>query len=136
MSDVAYSESEQERVTALTTAHGGTIPPPFWAIKNVLPMSICWRMGGGEDYSHLWWKWWSLQRFTEEEKIAFFRQWPPPHAWLEWMVEAVWGDLPVFSVERTAAAAPFFERTAALGFGSKKDYETDLDDPKWEEHYD
>jgi hypothetical protein len=26
---------------------------------------------------------------------------------------------------------PYFERTAALGFGGQQDYERDLDDPRW-----
>src|SRR5262249_59490761 len=43
-------------------------------------------------------------------------------------IEAVWG---VEILDERDNVGPYFERTAALGFGSRLDYERDLADPKW-----
>jgi hypothetical protein len=59
---------------------------------------------------------------------AYFRRWPPPHCWLAFLIEAVWG---VDTFEQRDNLARSFERTAALGFGGRDDYERDLDDHKW-----
>jgi len=114
------------KIDSLVTEHG-TVPPP-WVIFDEHPYSICWRMGGGESYLLLWWEWWRRQRLTEDQRIAYFRRWPPPHCWLVFLIGAVW-DVDTF--EEEANLAPYFERTATLGFGNQKDYERDLHDPKW-----
>jgi hypothetical protein len=116
----------REEVKRLT-AQFGTVPPP-WVKYNEHPYSICWRMGGGESHMMLWREWWEAQKLAEEARIAYFRRWPPPHCWLAFLIEAVW-DVDIF--EEEVELAPYFERTAALGFGSQLDYERDLDDPKW-----
>jgi hypothetical protein len=85
-------------------------------------------MGGGESHKLLWWEWWPQQRFTEDQKVAYFRQWPPPHCWLAFVIKAIWG---VDTFEQRDDLASYFERTATLGFGSQLDYERDLNDPKW-----
>jgi hypothetical protein len=108
-------------------AEHGTVPPP-WVVYNEHPYSICWRMGGGESHVMLWWAWWSRQGFTEDQKVAYFRRWPPPHCWLTFLIEAVWGVDPSEDEENLL---PYFDRTRALGFGGREDYERDLDDPKW-----
>jgi hypothetical protein len=103
----------------------GTVPPP-WVLYNEHPFSICWRMGGGESHIELWWMWWLQQKFSEDQKIDYFRKWPPPHCWLVYLLGAIWGidkfdDNP----------AMYFERASALGFGNQQDYERDLRDPRW-----
>jgi hypothetical protein len=116
----------REEVKRLTAVHG-TVPPP-WVVYNEHPYSIGWRMGGGESHIQLWWEWWPKQSFTAEERIGYFYQWPPPHCWLPFLIEAVWG---VDTFDEKTNLAPYFERTAALGFGNQQDYEQDLNDPKW-----
>ncbi|MCS6864852.1 MAG: hypothetical protein RMJ56_09570 [Gemmataceae bacterium] len=116
----------REEVATLVTKHG-TVPPPWMAFPEH-PYSLCWRMGGGEAYLELWWAWWKQQQFTEEQKVAYFRRWPPPYCWLEFLIEAVWG---IDTCAEKDNLGPYFERTAALGFGSQQDYERDLEDPKW-----
>jgi hypothetical protein len=116
----------REEIKRLTAKYG-TVPPP-WTVYDEHPYCICWRMGGGESHKILWYEWWELQGFNENEKLAYFRKWPPPHCWLAFLIEAVWG-IDTFDEENDLA--PYFERTAALGFASQQDYERDLDDPKW-----
>jgi hypothetical protein len=115
----------QEYADKLTTQYG-TLPPP-WVVYNEHPYSICWRMGGGESHLMLWWEWWPRQELTEEQKIAYFRPWPPPPCWLEFLIEAIW----IVNASEEEDLSPYFERTAALGFGTQEDFERDLDDPKW-----
>ena len=116
----------QEEIDRLVS-ESGTVPPP-WFVFNEHPYSICWRMGGGESHRIVWWQWWLQQAFTEEQKIEYFRRWPPPYCWLAFLIEAVWG---VDTYENRDNLASYFQRTEALGFGSQRDYERDLDDPKW-----
>jgi hypothetical protein len=116
----------QEEIDALVAEHG-TVPPP-WVVYDEHPYSICWRMGGGEAHKEVWWEWWAQQGFTEEQKIAYFRRWPPPHCWLAFLIEAVWG---VDTFEERDHLTPYFEQTAALGFGNQQEYQRDLADPKW-----
>lgn len=109
-------------------AEHGAVPPP-WAVFDLHPHSIGWRMGSGESHQWLWGEWWEQQAYSEPQKIDYFRRWPPPHAWLAFVIEAVWG---VDTIDGEEHLGPYFERTAALGFGSQHDYERDLDDPRWE----
>lgn len=116
----AWMVAQAER---LVEEHG-MVPPP-WVVMNEHPMNICWRMGHGESHLMVWWEWWSMQPFTEEQKIQYFRRWPPPHCWLDFLIQAVWNIEPSDEDE----LIPFFKRTSELGFGSQEDYERDLDDP-------
>jgi hypothetical protein len=120
----------QREIDSLVAEHG-TMPPP-WVIFDEHPCSLCWRMGSGESHQMLWSEWWLRQWFTEDQRIAYFRRWPPPPCWLAFLIEAVWR---VDTFEEGVNLAPYFERTAALGFGSQQDYEHDLDDPKWLERW-
>jgi len=79
----------QAAIRDLETKHG-TVPPP-WVLYHEHPCSTCWRMGGGESHIMLWWEWWPQQTMTEVERIAYFRRWPPPHCWLPFLIEALWG---------------------------------------------
>jgi hypothetical protein len=116
----------QRKIDRLVAAHGA-VPPP-WVVYDAHPYSICWRMGSGEGHKMEWWEWWPRQGFTEDQRIAYFRRWPPPHCWLAFLIGAVWD---VDTLEEDADLAPYFARTAVLGFGSGQDYERDLNDPKW-----
>lgn len=103
----------REEVNRLAAQYG-TVPPP-WVVSNEHPYNIGWRMGAGESHRELWWEWWEQQRLTADERIAYFRRWPPPHCWLARLIEAIWG------VDRSGGddrQLPYFERTAALGFGA------------------
>jgi len=116
----------QEEIEQLVAEYG-TVPPP-WAVYNEHPYSMRWRMGDGEGHLIVWWEWWPRLGFTEQQKIEYFREWPPPHCWLAFLIEAVWG---VDRFEERDYLRPYFERTTALGFGTHRDYERDLEDPKW-----
>jgi hypothetical protein len=72
--------------------------------------------------------WWRQQSFPQDQKIDYFRRWPPPHRWLAFLIEAVWG---IATFEEQEKSSTYFDRTAELGFGSRQDYERDLNDPKW-----
>lgn len=76
----------------------------------------------------MWWACWEQQGFSEEQKVAYFRRWPPPHCWREFLIEVVWG---VDTFEERDNLLPYFERTAALGFGGQQECERAVDDHKW-----
>lgn len=118
----------QEEIDQLIAEHE-TVPPP-WVMYNEHPYSMRWRMGDGEGHLVVWWEWWPKQEFTEQQRIDYFRKWPPPHCWLAFLIEAVWG---VDTFEERDCLTPYFELTSKLGFGTQQDYEQDLDDPKWHE---
>lgn len=106
----------------------GDIPPPWGIFPEEHPYSICWRMGIGESHIMVWSAWWDEQNYNESERIAYFQKWKPSPCWLDWMIEAIW-DINTF--EDNLNLMPYFSRLEALGFGSKEDFERDLDDPKW-----
>lgn len=116
----------RKEIKALVAEYG-TVPLP-WVVFKEPPYSLRWRMGAGEAHQELWWAWWPEQGFSEEQKVAYFRLWPPPHCWLPFLIEAVWG---VCTFEEGDILTAYFKRTAALGFGSQQEYERDLNDPKW-----
>jgi hypothetical protein len=118
-----WMTEETERLVAVY----GATPPP-WVVINEHPYSLCWRMGNGESHKLVWWAWWPQQGFTEEQKVEYFRRWPPPPCWLAFLIEAVWG---VDAYEERDRLGPYFVKTSALGFGNQQDYEQDLADPKW-----
>lgn len=116
----------QEDLTSLVAEYG-TVPPP-WVMFNEHPYSMRWRMGSGESHMLIWWEWWPKQSFTEDQKIEYFRQWPPPHCWLEFVIQAIWKVDALYEKDKLP---PYFNRMEALGFGSHADFERDLVDPKW-----
>lgn len=117
---------KREKAKRLTAEHG-SVPPP-WIVFDEHPYSICWRMGGGESHLLMWHWWWPQQGFSEQDRIDYFRRWPPPHCWLAFLIQAIW-DVEYDS--QTDIPDDYFDRTAALGFGSREDYLRDLEDPKW-----
>jgi len=107
----------------------GTVPPLWIRYPDVHPYSIHWRMGAGESYGMLWSAWWETHNGSEEERIAYFRRFPPPPMWLTGMMDALW-DLEPWEAEEFDYT-PYFEKVEQLGFGTRAEYERDIDDPKW-----
>ncbi|HEY7544434.1 MAG TPA: hypothetical protein VID27_06110 [Blastocatellia bacterium] len=123
------SDWKQEQIAKLIDEYGD-VPPPWVAFPDTHPYSICWRMGAGESHIMVWSDWWESQHFNEEERIEYFRKWQPPARWLEWMIDAVW-EIRLRGHEEDFDYAPYFARVEKLGFGSKEDYEKDIEDPRW-----
>lgn len=117
-------------IERLTASHG-TVPPPWIVAPDEHPYSAYWRMGSGESHIMVWGAWWATQGMDAAARISYFRQFPPQPRWLEWMVDAIW-DVPYSEDDdgETFDRAPFFAEAEALGFGSRQDYERDLDDPR------
>jgi len=116
---------------ARLTAEYGAVPPPWVAFPDTHPYSIHWRMGAGEYHVMLWAKWWDDQRFDEASRIEYFRRWPPPPRWLGWMIDAVWDVDPSDDDDAETERSAYYGRVDALGFGTRSEYERDLEDPKW-----
>ena len=134
MTETIYPH-EQHEIDEIVAKHGGTMPPLWAAFPGVHPYDICWRMGGGEAYKYLYWKWWSVfnANLTEEQRIEYFRKYPPDPCWLKVMIDQIW-DIRPFELEDGPDSfdyTPYFKRTEELGFGSEADHERDMDDPKW-----
>ena len=72
--------------------------------------------------------WWRKNGFTEEQRIAYFRKYPPPARWLKWMIEIIW-DVRRGREEDDSVYAAHFDRIEALGFGSRADFECDMNAP-------
>jgi hypothetical protein len=119
-----------EAEIAKTLDKYGDVPPLWIIFPDEHPYSICWRMGYGESYVQVWGKWWEERSFTQPERIAYFRKWTPPHMWLQWTIEAIW-TLRAWENNDDFDYTPYFDRLAALGFGTKADYDRDLNAPKW-----
>jgi hypothetical protein len=129
------SESEwiEKRIAELVAEHGA-VPPPWFVFPDTHPYSICWRMGAGESHVMVFGAWWDRQKLLLDEagRIRYFRRWPPPPRWLIWMIDVVWevgADL--VDDPDSSAYALYFARVEALGFGTRAEYQRDLDDPKW-----
>lgn len=121
-----WIEDEIERLTRAT----GDVPPPWVFVPDGHPYSIEWRMGSGEGYLMAFSRWWDSLDWDEAGRVAYFRKYPPPPRWLQWMIDAVW-DIRSWEQEDEFDYAPYFERVERMGFGSRADYEQDLDDPRW-----
>jgi hypothetical protein len=109
----------------------GTVPPP-WVVHDEHPYDHRSRSEGLSFHINVFWAWWWAQKFTEDERIAYFRRWPPPPCWLAFLIQAVWLGDP-FDAEAQANSAQYFERTRDLGFGSRQDYERVVDESMWPE---
>ena len=55
-------------------------------------MCICWRMGYGETYMEVFWEWWRQNEnsLDKDQRIDYFRLWPPPASWLTFMINVIW----------------------------------------------
>jgi hypothetical protein len=47
------------------------------------------------------------------------------------MIDGIWDVEPSGDDGGEAERSPYYGRAESLGFGSRSDYERDLDDPKW-----
>lgn len=117
----------QQEIARLETRYG-TVPPPWVVFPDIHPYSVGWRMGVGEGFLLLWGAWWERQAQSEPDRVAYFRRFPPPPRWLEWMLDALWSLN--LGEEDEPDLDPYFAHADALGFGTRDD-ERDLDDPRW-----
>ena len=109
----------------------GAVPPPWQLFQDKHPYSMFWRMGAGESHLMVFSRWWADRNLEEAARIEYFRRWPPPPRWLEWTIEALWNIDPWNEEEDELDYAPYFERIAKLGFGTRADFEKDFNDPRW-----
>jgi hypothetical protein len=74
-----------ERLEKELLEQGRTSPLPPWLKYPSIPRySIGWRMGGGESYLMVWWRW--GENRSQEEKIAYFREFAPIQLdWVDWV---------------------------------------------------
>ncbi len=101
-------------------------------------MSIAWRMGAGEDYAVVFWKWWSATAsgWTEAQKLEYLRDWPMPAAWTHIAIEMLWPELgddlfEIFDETQVELRDFIFSRAARVGLPSLETWEADLNDPSW-----
>lgn len=88
-----------------------------------------WRMGAGETLLMVFYE--RLKLFkTEQERINYFKKWPPPPRWLAWMADAIW-DLEPWKSEGGFDYQPYFDKLYYLGFTGMDKYEVDLNNEKW-----
>lgn len=99
----------------------GEVPPPWAKYPRVHPCDIHWRMGSGEDYRYMFDTWDAASSWGEKDRAEFVRRWDPPYSWLEWVASFIWpAD---FGDEPTEPTDEHFARLAALGLGSKLDWQ-------------
>lgn len=81
----------QKELDKLVAKHGA-VPPPWTVHDGAHPFEICWRMGYGEVYLEVFWAWWGQNKnsLDKDQRIDYFRLWPPPAAWLTFMINAIW----------------------------------------------
>jgi hypothetical protein len=107
----------------------GDVPPLWVFAPDSHPISLQWRMGGGEAYAMVFNRWIKANLHTEEERIAYFRKYPAPPRWLQKMAASIWKLEPW--KEENFDFAPYFERLKALGFEGTDQFEADFEDEKW-----
>jgi hypothetical protein len=105
----------------------GEARPPWEHSPGESPASICWRMGGGEDHIQLFWEWWRRSRWTESQKLDYFRRHQPPVDWLVWAASAIWDE---FKLGRNAEGA--VQRLERVGIGSYREWVRREMQPPWE----
>ena len=127
-----YADEEwYKRLLAEYSAQYGDVPPPWVYVPTSHPWSIRWRMGKGETLLMVFHEWWEQQNYSEDQRIAYFRKWPPPPRWIPWMVLQIW-DLEPPGPEMSPEFLPYYARLAELGFPSgTQEIQHDLDDEKW-----
>jgi hypothetical protein len=129
------SESEwiENHIAELVSEHG-SVPPPWFIFPDTHPYDICWRMGAGESHLIVFGIWWDREKkkLDESQRVEYFRKWPPPPRWLTWMIDVIWetGALELDDPE-SFDYSPYFSRAEKLGFGTKSEFDADMEDPKW-----
>ncbi len=119
----------RQDVKELVNRHGA-VPPPWIYAENSHPMSIRWRMGGGEWHIMVFSQWWKQSQMDEADRIAYFKKWPPPPRWMEWMASAIW-ELKPWEHEGGFDYSPYFAKLQAAGFEGVSEFEADFNDEKW-----
>lgn len=117
----------------------GSIPPQWVAYPEYHPVCIGWRMGGGESYATAWHSWWQEQDFTLEQKIAYFKQYELPKAWLETLIYLIYeneiieefGEEVMYDLDEDELL-PYFENLEKLGFGSYEEWIEDYNSERWD----
>ena len=112
----------------------GNVPPPWVYSKDSHPYSIQWRMGAGETLMMVFYEWWESENMSLEDRVKYFKKWPPPPRWLAWIVEAIW-SVELWGSDEEFDYDPFFKKLKKYGFEGTEDYLTDLEDKKWLEIY-
>ena len=82
-------------------------------------------MGGGESHVMAFGEWWNQQSKSFDERIEYFRKWPPPPRWCAWMADVIW-ELEPWESEDEFDYLIYFEKLKELGFEGTDDYESDL----------
>lgn len=107
----------------------GEIPPPWIYMPGGHPYSIRWRQGSGETFIMVFFEWFNSTFATEEERVQYFLQNPPPPRWLSWLVDVLWDGETMMDPDYDYTSE--FKRLEALGFNNTADYLSDIDDEKW-----
>lgn len=127
-------------VVAAEVAEHGTIRPPWVAFPGPdhHPLSIGWRMGGGESHLDAWRLWAEdhFDRWDEPERIAYFKRWGVQPRWLSWVGQAVWdvsdADRRAYytaETEAELAAAWWVKNAETAGLGTAAEYARDFNAP-------
>ena len=133
MAPISESEWIENRIAELLAEHGA-IPPPWFIFPDTHPYSIFWRMGAGESHVMVFGVWWNQQKHNldESQRVDYFRKWPPPPRWLTWMMDVIWDLEPWESDDpESFDYSKYFARVEELGFGTKAEFERDMNDLKW-----
>ena len=122
-----YAKEEwYKRRLADYKAQYGEVPPPWIHAKNSHPYSIRWRMGEGETLMMVFYEWWEEQKWSEAERVAYFRKWPPPPRWIPWMADRIW-DLQSWESAGQFDYARYYPRLKQFGFQGVEDIEREDD---------
>lgn len=117
----------EEQELARLMARYGTVPPPWAVIPDVHPYQDSWRSGYGAALIQLWQDWWHRQHWWQAEQFQYLLRFPPPAAWLEWVIFALWPDAQEGYADMTESArhehlGPYFQRLKALNFGTYEEW--------------
>lgn len=64
----------------------GDIPPPWVYASNFHPLSMGWRMGGGETHMMILHEWLEQKNLSFGERISYLKKYPFPPRWCEWVI--------------------------------------------------
>ena len=113
----------------------GDFPPPYVLAPDEHPLSMFWRMGGGESHLMVFFEWFESQFKTHEAKIEYLLKWPIPPCWFGWVVETIWpiSDDVTRAMEKGEEYdySPYFEKLTAYGFRNTDKFEADFNDERW-----
>ena len=113
----------------------GDFPPPYVFAPDEHPLSMFWRMGGGETHLMVFFEWFESEFKTHESKIKYLLKWPTPPCWFGWVAQAVWpiGDDVMRAVEKGEEYdySAYLEKLAGFGFRNTEKFESDYNDERW-----